>query len=412
MRHLLCLLLVLLAHAAFATEPLSITTTVLATGTRAAQPSVAVDPREGFVLTWQERDDEGDQLLFAVIGRDGVERRRGRIARGHDWFINGADFPNLVVLDNGDWVSFYLQKTAPDTYAYAIDTLRSRDAGASWDAPVRIHRDGTDTEHGFVSLLAAGDDVVRAVWLDGRHMATSGSIEHGEHDGDHDHEAMTLRSAALGRNGVLFDEFELDPLTCACCQTSAVRVGERSVVAYRDRSEAEQRDIHWLEHGSGGWTKPRSLHADGWIIAACPVNGPALASADGRIAAIWPTMAQGEMRVLLALGIGERFAAPTILAEGPSELGRVDIAAWPRHQWLALRVHASEHVPALLLSVLDRKGKPLWQQQIATRVGGFPRLASMDEVALLAWAESRGQPGETQIGTALVRAPGSAEPLP
>lgn len=412
MPYVTCLILLLLPLLAFATEALRISKTVLATGTRAAQPSVAVDPREGFVLTWQERDDGGDQLLFAVIGPDGAERRRGTIARGHDWFVNGADFPSLVVLDNGDWVSFYLQKTAPDTYAYAIDTLRSRDAGASWDAPVRIHRDGTDTEHGFVSLLAAGDDVVRAIWLDGRNAATNGAGEHDGHDGHHGLEVMTLRSAALGRDAVLFDELELDDLTCACCQTSAVRAGTRSVVAYRDRSEAEQRDIYWLEHASKGWSKPRSLHADGWIIAACPVNGPALAATGNRIAAIWPTMAQGEMRVLLALGIGDGFAAPTILAEGANELGRVDIAAWPRHQWLALRVHASEHVPALVLSLLDRKGKPLWQQQIATRVGGFPRLASMDDVALLAWAESRGQPGETQIGTALVRAPGSAEPLP
>jgi hypothetical protein len=32
----------------------------------------------------------------------------------------------------------------------------------------------------------------------------------------------------------------------------------------------------------GGWTRPRVVHADGWKIDACPVNGPAAAS-DGAL---------------------------------------------------------------------------------------------------------------------------------
>lgn len=41
------------------------------------------------------------------------------------------------------------------------------DVGATWRRLGKAHGDGTASEHGFVSLLA-GDDGIRAFWLDGR----------------------------------------------------------------------------------------------------------------------------------------------------------------------------------------------------------------------------------------------------
>lgn len=365
-----------------------------ASGERAAQPSVTVDARDGFVLTWQERDGEHTALRFAVLDADGAEQRRGTVATGGDWFVNGADFPNLVVLDNGDWVTFFLKKTSPGTYSYAIHTVRSRDAGATWDAPVVIHRDGTDTEHGFVSLVADGEDRVRAVWLDGRHMAGGGDHAHGTS------EHMTLRSAALGRDGVHRDEHELDDLTCACCQTDAVRVDGRIVVAYRDRTRDEVRDIGVLEFADDRWSAPRILHADGWVMPACPVNGPAVASDGKQVATLWPTMAGGEMRVLLTRG--DAAGAPTQLASGPTELGRVDLAAWADRQWLATRVVATERVPTLWLSLLAADGSVQHEQRIAGKVGGYPRMATRAGVGLLVWAEQGETNGSSRIGLARI----------
>lgn len=379
-----------LAHA-LEVEPLP-----FASAERAAQPSITVDPRAGFVLTWQEREGEQAALRYAVLGDDGAEQRRGTIASGSDWFVNGADFPNLVVLENGDWVTFFLKKTSPGTYSYAIHTLRSRDAGATWDPPVVIHRDGTDTEHGFVSLIANGGDLVRAVWLDGRHMAGGGEHAHGTS------EHMTLRSAALGRDGVPRDEHELDDLTCACCQTDAVRADGRIVVAYRDRTAGEVRDIGLLEFTDGAWSAPRIPHADGWVMPACPVNGPALASDGTRIATLWPTMAGGEMHLRLARSLDD--AAPLTLASGPNELGRVDLAAWTDRQWLATRVAATERVPTLWLSVVDADGGVRSEQSVASKVGGYPRLAVRDGVGLLVWAEQGETSGSSKIGLARITA--------
>ncbi len=50
------------------------------------------------------------------------------------------------------------------------------------------------------------------------------------------------------------------------------------VVAYRDRSVDEVRDIAVVRRVNGTWTTPAVVHDDHWQIAACPVNGPALAS--------------------------------------------------------------------------------------------------------------------------------------
>jgi hypothetical protein len=403
-------ILLLTSHVATASE-LDWQRIDFVSGERAGQPSVAVDPREGFVVTWQERDGDDSVLRYAVIDPAGTELRRGTIARGRDWFVNGADFPSLAVLDNGDWVSFTLRKSAPDTYAYDIHLQRSIDAGLSWGDTIRIHRDDTRTEHGFVSMVAAGKDVVRVVWLDGRRMAVdeqadsqSGSHDHASGDhGDPAAEHMTLRSAALDRRGIPFDEHELDDLTCACCQTDAVRLGDGMLVAYRGRTRAEVRDIQLVGHHDGRWSAPRPLPADGWVIAGCPVNGPALAIADGRPAALWPTMANGPMALKFAPADGEgNFSDAMTLTDAEGELGRVDLAGWTGGHWLYSRLTSAAGSATLQLALLDDAGLELTTLELAQRVGGFPRLAVKDDVALVVWAEQPAGPGSARIGMARV----------
>lgn len=394
MQALLAGVVLLLLWPATAPAGLQVQPIDLDTREQAAQPSLAVDPAGGFILTWQERASTEHALHFALLDAQGREGRRGQIAGGSDWFLNGADFPSLVVLDNGDWVSFWLQKTAPDTYAYTIRSVRSRDRGRHWDAPITLHRDGSDTEHGFVSMAPAGADRVQFVWLDGRHMAAAAGHDHGEGSSEH----MTLRTATLGRAGRLREERELDALTCACCQTDAARGSGRTVFVYRDRSAAEIRDIGALVWTRGRWSGPGRVHADDWTIAGCPVNGPAIAARGGRFAVLWPTMAGGQMQLRFAQGDGEHFDPPVDLAVGPSELGRVDLATWGRAGFLASRVRQdADGAMVLFVDVLDGQGRSAASQQIAQRVGGFPRLARQGTVALLAWTEGGTLPGRSRV---------------
>lgn len=386
-----------------------------------AQPSVAVEAGRGFVLTWQTLAPRGARLHYAAVDRAGALTGTGIVAEaattGVDggparWFVNWADFPSLVVLDNGDWVTHWLQKNGEGSFAYAIQLTRSRDRGRTWSPPERPHADDSQTEHGFVSLLPAGGDRVRVVWIDGRDGAAAGA-GHGEAhtghgDADAGHGAMALRSRLLDRRGPVGQERLLDARTCSCCQTDAVRLGRRSLVVYRDEAAGDLRDIHWIAHDGRTWGRDRVLHADGWRIAACPVNGPALAADGRRVLAVWPTQAGAGMAVRMALGDGRSFASPVELDAGTGVLGRVDVAPWVDGGWLALWLGAGEAPgsAALKLAELDRSLRVRQVRVLASlpagRSSGVPRLAARDGVALAAWTESAG--ADPQVRSVLIRA--------
>jgi hypothetical protein len=406
----LAVLCAAVASAAAAQAPTLETVPVeLGAGVQTAQPSVAVEPGHGFIVTWQRRDGDRATLEFAAIAPGGGVVRRGLIAdsarsgsngEAARWFVNWADFPSLVVLDNGDWIAHWLQKTGDGTYAYEVRVVRSTDRGVTWSQSIVPHDDGTPTEHGFVSMVPAGGDRVRLVWLDGRETADA-AADH-EHAG-HDHAAhagrMTLRSAVLDRRGRLREQARLDASTCSCCQTDLVRVGDRTLVAYRDHGDADLRNIHWLAHERGRWSAERILHDDGWRIAGCPVNGPALAAGRAGVLAVWPTMQGESLVVRAALGDGHAFGAPVELESGAATVGRVDAAAWGDDGFLAvwLGAGAATGASALRLVELDARLRVRATHDVVElppgRSTGVPRMAASGGEAVIAWVEAvDGQP--------------------
>jgi hypothetical protein len=275
-------------------------------------------------LSWIDRTpDNLFTLRFSV--REGTGWSKAQtIAEGRNWFVNWADFPSLAALPDGTLAAHWLVKSGAGTYAYDVHVARSPDGGKTWTPPVRPHRDATQTEHGFVSMFPArGGRLLGAIWLDGREMkADDVGGGHGHGHGD-----MTLRYAALTPDGKPAEEAMLDARVCECCQTSAASTRDGAVVVYRDRSREEVRDIGVVRLFKGRWTQPRVLHADGWKIDACPVNGPSVAS-DGalRVAATWYTAAQEKPRVRVAFSAdqGETFAAPAMVSDG-TPAGRVSV---------------------------------------------------------------------------------------
>lgn len=429
------LVLALATVAVAASAPLPVVTRLsLQTAPTASQPGVALEPGRGFVVTWQEGAEGASTLNFAALGFDGRETSRGVIARGRDWFVNWADAPALAVLDNGDWVAFWLQRadpTAPE--AYDIRVVRSTDRGRHWSAPVTPHRDGTPTQHGFVSLVPEGGDRVRIVWLDGRLAAeVAGSAASASNPVEasgrtpattavpapHDEEAapMTLRTALLDRRGRLRDEAVLDARTCSCCQTDALRAAGRTRIVYRDRSDDEVRDIAVVARGPGGaWSTPRLLHADGWRIEGCPVNGPAAAAAawGTRWIALWPTLAGESLQLRYVLGDGDRLGEAQSVPTSSPPSGRVDAAAWGTG-FLVTWVSRARDRPGVEFATIEAGGSATARPRIANplargRAAGFPRLASDGSTALVVWTESDASVAAdgriaTAIGAALLRA--------
>ena len=341
-------------------------------------------------------------LRFATL-RDSTWSEPRTIAQGDDWFVNWADFPSLVQASNGDLVAHWLQRTGENTYAYAVRTARSRDGGAGWSAPVTPHRDGTPTEHGFVSLLPRAEGSVDALWLDGRKYA--GADSHAAHGAAGPE--MTLRHAVLATDGSASPEAELDARACDCCQTAAVRAGDALVVAYRDRSPDEIRDISVVRLVNGAWSAPRRAHADEWKIDACPVNGPALSARGERIALAWFTAARDTPKVLVAFSddAGETFGAP-VRVDGGSAAGRVDVELLDDGSALVLWLEQGAGAASILARRVrdgEAVGEPFAiAQSSGERASGFPRMALQGERVVFAWTEP-GSPSHVRTAAARVR---------
>ena len=357
-------------------------------GPGSGRPNLFADADGQVYLTWTEPSgDSLDALRFATWEGEAWSAPR-LIAEGADWFVNWADFPALTAND-GRLTAHYLVRSGSSPYAYDVRVTQSAGGSAAWQEAVTPHRDGTATEHGFVSLLPWPQNRTALVWLDGREMA-GGPDDH--HGGDHTG-AMTLRFAVLDQDGRLSDEALLDSRTCDCCQTAAARTAGGLVVAYRDRSEDEIRDIAITRLESGTWTSPEILHEDGWQISGCPVNGPALDAQEARVAAAWFTAADNEPRVQVAFSddAGVRFGEPVVVDEG-APLGRVDVVLLSDGTALVSWLEQTGEQAAIRLRTVQPDGTlgPIMTvaETSAARASGFPRMVRSGEQVFVAWTEA------------------------
>jgi len=366
-------------------------------------PQLAADPRGRPVLSWVEPSAGGHRLVYAMLG-DGGWEAAVTVAEGADWFVNWADLPSVQPVDDDLWAAHWLVKQPGGMYSYDVAMTLSRDGGRTWGPPFRPHRDSTATEHGFVSLWPArledGAPAVGAVWLDGRHTLLDPSRTTA-------HEPrMALRSALFDASGDEIDAAEVDDRVCDCCQTGAAVTGEGTLIAYRDRSAGEVRDIHVAAGTPAGWQSWGPVAVDGWVIHGCPVNGPAIAAGNGEVAVAWYTEASGERRVQIvrrAAG-ATAWSAPAVVDSGPL-LGRVDVALLrdgdAAVSWLG---RAEDGTAWIMLARARRDGAvgealPVAATE-ASRPAGFPRMLRHGDELLLAW--TRWQDGVARVVTARV----------
>jgi hypothetical protein len=328
-------------------------------------------------------------LQFATLEKDGWSTPRV-IAEGSNWFVNWADFPSMVALPDGSLAAHWLVKSAQGTYEYDVTISRSFDGGKTWDKPFVPHRDGAKAEHGFVSLFAANDGSLAAVWLDGREMKpTEGGHDHGRGN-------MTLRYVKIKRDGALVDDAALDTRVCECCQTSAAMTADGPVVVYRDRSEAEKeiRDISIVRLKDGKWSAPRPVFQDGWQLNGCPVNGPAVAAAGRRVAVAWFTGADQTSRVKLAFSgdAGETFGLPVAVDDG-NPAGRVDVLLLDDGSALVCWLEKLPEGGAVRMRRVRPDGKLNEAITVApsgtARSNGFPQMARVGDTLVFAWTGSR-----------------------
>lgn len=324
------------------------------------------------VVSWLEPAGGGLALRYVRPGPEGSPPP-ATVHRASRMFANWADLPLVVEGPGRRLLAGWLERSGGAGFAYGVRLALSEDDGRTWRNLGAPHRDGSPTEHGFLSIVP-DDRGFYVIWLDGRELVRPRG-------------RMSLRGAPVLSD--IGPEETLDDDVCTCCQTAAVRTSRGLLVAYRDRSSEDVRDIALLERSGADWSAPRIPCADGWKIGGCPVNGPAMDAAGDRVALAWFTAAGGKARVRVALSRdgGTTFSEP-VLVDARRPLGRVAVAV--THDgalvaWLA----NDENEAVLRVRPVAGTGHPGPARDVArlptTRRTGFPRMARAGEHAVLVW---------------------------
>jgi hypothetical protein len=366
-------------------------------GDNSSEPQVMVTGSRT-ILSWVEKSGVRATLKFAERTASGWSMPRVVIA-GEKLILNASDVPSVRALTNGTLAAQWLEDNGSgDPEAYDLKVSMSKDGGATWSAPVSPHHDGTKTQHGFASLYELPNGGLGLIWLDGR---KTNPEEEGAAFGN-----MSLRSAAFGIDGVQKNEVAVDARVCDCCPTSVAATSTGVIIAYRDRSPAEIRDIAVRRLEVGRWSPPVMVHNDGWKVLGCPVNGPSISAHEKDVAVAWFTTQKNEGKVLVAFShdTGRTFGQPIrvdeqgalgrvsvdLLSDGSAAVAWVEVGQAPPSHFKVRRVEQSGARSAAIV-LADSGG---------TRI---PRMARVNDELVFAWTATKD--GATNVLTSHAKIP-------
>lgn len=380
-----------LAGCGSASEPAQVPRDVAFPGAAgSAQPRLTTGLDGAPVLSWLEPAADGAVALRYAVFESGAFGEPREVARGDDLFVNWADLPSVQPISENVWAAHWL-KLAPDSPgAYHVATAVSRDGGRSFGAPVQLNDDNAMAEHGFVELFAWNGEIA-ALWLDGRQLAEWSFDEPDRLLG------TSLRIAALDASGEVTSREIVDELVCDCCQPAAAMTPSGPVLAYRDRTPEEIRDVVVRRHEAGAWQPPIAAAVDGWHIEGCPVNGPAIAAAGERVAVAWFTAAGGMPRVKLAWSDdGARSFAPALELDGVGSFGQVGVVlgqGGAAHvTWWRAAAGGGTDLVLRTVAADGSLGEPrVIAHSAATQPVDVPQVAAAGDDLLVAWTSLEGE---------------------
>ena len=341
------------------------------------EPNLYVASDGSVTLTYLQQA-QGIATLYVRKLIEGRWSEPRKVTQGADLLVNWADFPTLIEVDDRLTAQWMIRNQSPG-FAYDVYTASSVDDGATWSPPQRLHADTSATEHGFVSLYQ-GANGVGAFWLDGQRYAQDDAPD-----------GMELRHRLLDSVGSKTEDI-VDALVCDCCQTDVAVVDGSPLVVYRDRSEANIRDISLARQENGVWvTTP--VAQEGWYITGCPVNGPAVAAAKGVVAVAWFTaMPVNSVRVAFSFDGGRSFEAPVEVSQ-EDPVGRVDLVLNSSGDalvsWLSMDLDGFVYRRVQQTGEMDEI--KLVAPMASHRKAGFPRMVLSDNRLLFAWTDSSGE---------------------
>lgn len=332
-------------------------------------------------FSWIKKNNDEASLQFASLNNNKWSEPRA-IATGKNWFLNWADYPVIAAADNGRLLAHFLQKSDSGKYTYNVMVTHSRDNGLNWSVPFVLHDDATLSEHGFVSIVPYKDNFVLS-WLDGRQTVQTDHNAHNDHHGQ-----MTLRAAVINADGVKISDELVDDRVCDCCQTRLAATAGGPVLVYRDRSATEVRDISIARYINGGWTAPKTIFADNWVIEGCPVNGPAIDAIGNTVGVGWFNMSDNKGRVnfMFSNDAGNSFGDTIRIDEG-KPVGRVDVILIDPSTAMVCWMESNSIRAVKVHSDGSRERSVPITSTTGARSAGFPQMTRVGDRLLFAWTD-------------------------
>ncbi len=351
---------------------------------------------EQLYMSWVERQDTVTTLKYAFFKNNSWSIPE-EITSGTDWFVNWADYP-AIAENNGNVLTNVLQKSANGTYTYDVKLNFYSKENKSWKNNILLNLDGTQSEHGFVSMLPYKEDSFFVTWLDGR---TTVDVPKGK-------EQMTLRGAVVTSDGEIKQDILLDDRVCDCCNTAATMTSNGPVVVYRDRSQEEIRDIGIVRWEDGQWTQPQIVIEDSWHIPGCPVNGPEIDALGSNLAMAWFTAANDNPRVQIAFSedSGKTFGLPYRIDNG-NAIGRVDVVMLNDNSVAVLWMEPSGVDTVIQLAKVTTSGAisdPITISKTRSeRSSGFPQLEVVEDKVYVAWTSLENEEPKIKVVSVIIK---------
>jgi len=280
-------------------------------GPTSLQAHWATTPEGSPLLSWIEIQKNGKHSLRYAT-RHGAQWSAPRtIAADRHFFRQPAESPSVISFSDGSLLAEWVEVPEGSGESEDIYVSASKD-GIQWTPPVIAHKDRSPVQHALVSMAASGDREASLVWLE----ALKGEDE-----------PSALKRTIVSSDGKVMREETLDSDVCTCCPTTIVRTSRGLLVAYRDHTPQDIRDVAVMRFENGHWLPSKILNPDKWEINACPVNGAAAAAKNSRVAIAWYTEAQDTPKSQLVFSSdgGATFSTPIRVSTGNS-FGHVSVA--------------------------------------------------------------------------------------
>jgi hypothetical protein len=382
------------------------TSAVLSVAGRSSEFVTLAAAGDFVVAVWAASAAEAGTDVYTAVSRDAGATFDTPVRvndRPGDAKVNGEQPPQVAVVAGGaEDPRIHVVWTAPGSTGIRLAAAESSDSGRSYSAGETLAGSDEAGNRGWQAIGADPSGRVQVVWLDHRRYDASAAT-HGHHHSAGPDSSGAMDTVALAQLSDLYFS-DLDAASpravtsgvCYCCKTAMAHGAAGEVyLAWRHVYAGNMRDIAFAVSRDAGRTfePPVRISEDGWSIAGCPDDGPAMAvDRAGHAHVVWPTMAAADRDTVKTLfhamsPDGRTFTARTPLpteatAFHPRAAFAPDdalVVAWDEstedgRQVVIARAEAAGSEPLAFERVLD--GTP----------GAYPVLATAGSRLLAAWS--------------------------